>query len=107
MLRNHVFHHDIALGGCCGKHKGSCLDLVRNDRVLRAMKLLHSADTDHIGSCTLDVGSHAVQEVCHINNMRLTGGVLDDRIALCHGSCHHNIDGRTYRNGIQENMTSS
>ena len=33
MLWNNIFDQDITLGRCCRAHKGSRLDLIRNDRI--------------------------------------------------------------------------
>ena len=70
------------------------------------MKLLHADDPDHIGTGTLDVGSHAVEEVGHIHHVRFTRAVFDDRASLCHGRRHHNVDGRANGYGIQIDMAS-
>jgi hypothetical protein len=72
MFRDDIFNHDIASGRCCCKHKGSGFDLVRNNGILCPVKLLNTADTDHIGTGTFDIGTHAVQEVRNIDNVRLT-----------------------------------
>ena len=71
------------------------------------MKLCHTLDTDHIGACSLDVGSHAVQEVGHIYHVRLFGCILNDRVACCHGRGHHDIDGSANRYDVQIDMAAS
>ena len=73
MLWNYILNCDIPTGSCCSEHKGSCLDLVRNDGILCAVKLLNTLDTDHICTSTFDIGSHAVQEVGNIYYMWLSG----------------------------------
>lgn len=70
------------------------------------MKSLNTTDTDHISTCSLDISSHTVQEIGNINNMRLSRSILYNCTACCHGSCHHDIDSRTNRNHIKENMAS-
>ena len=70
------------------------------------MKLLNTTDTDHIRTGTLDIRTHAVQEVRHINNMRLPCSILNDRTTSRHRSSHHNINRSTNRNHIQENVAA-
>ena len=106
MLWNYILNCDITTGSCCSEHKGSCLDLVRNDRILCAVKLLNTLDTDHICTSTFDIGSHAVQEVGNIYYVWLSGSIFNNRTSWCKRCCHHNIDGRSYRYYIQENMAS-
>ena len=104
MLRNDIFYCDITM--CCGcrKHKCTCLNLIRNDRIFRLVQFLNTGNTDHVSSGSADIGSHPVQEICHINDMRLFRCILDDRLSLCHSCCHHDIDGGSYGNLIHINM---
>jgi len=60
MLRNDILYHHVAAGDRCRTHKCTCLDLVRDDRIFGSMQLVDAADADHVGSGTLDIGSHAV-----------------------------------------------
>ena len=71
------------------------------------MELLNALDADHIGARALDAGAHAVQEVGHVNDVRLLGRILDDRLSDCAGSRHHNVDRRADRNYVHENMSTS
>ncbi len=106
MLGNDIFYHDITLcrSGC--KHKGPRLNLIRNNRVLCLVKLLHTADTNNIRTCTFDIGSHTVQEIRNVYDMWLPRAVLNNRISIRHRSRHHDIDRRPHRNGVKENMTA-
>ena len=104
MLGNHVFDCDISHGGSCRQHKCTCLNLVGDNGVLGTMELLNSSDTDHICTCSLDIGSHAVEEVGNINHMRLLGSILDNCLALCHYCSHHDIDGGANADNIKINM---
>ena len=106
MLWNYILNCDITTGSCCSEHKGSCLNLVRNDGILCAVKLLNTLDTDHICTSTFDIGSHAVQEVGNIYYVWLSGSIFNNRTSWCKRCCHHNIDSCSYRNYIQENMAS-
>ena len=87
MLWNYILNCDITTGSCCSEHKGSCLNLVRNDGILCAVKLLNTLDTDHICTSTFDIGSHAVQEVGNVNHMRLLRRIDDCRLPFCARRC--------------------
>ena len=104
MFRDHIFHGNVTLGRRCRQHKGACLDLIRNNRILCRMQLLHSNNPDHVRTGAADIGSHAVQEVGNVNHMRLLRRILDNCLALCHGRRHHNIDGCPDRHLIQINV---
>ena len=100
MLRNNITNSNITTSSRSSKHKRTSLDLVRNNRILRTMKRLNTTDTDHIRTGTLDIRPHTVQEIRHINNMRLPRSILNDRTASRHRSSHHNINSSTNRNHI-------
>ena len=70
------------------------------------MKFLHTDDTNYIGSCATNVSAHTVQEIGHIHDVGFLCSIFNDRLPLCHRSCHHNVDGSSYRNLIQINMGS-
>ena len=106
MLRNNITNSNITTSSRSSKQKRTSLNLVRNDRILRTMKRLNTTDTDHIRTGTLDIRPHTVQEIRHINNMRLPRSILNDRTASRHRSSHHNINSSTNRNHIQENMAA-
>ena len=106
MLRNDIPDRYITAGTCRGKHISSCLNLVRNDRILCGMQLLNTHDTDHIRTGAFDVRSHTVQEVRDVNHVRFLGTVLDYGSSFRHGSGHHDIDGSTDGHCIEEYMAS-
>ena len=60
MLRDHILDKHISTGCCDSEHKGSRFNLIRDDGVLGLMKLLHTDNTDHIGSCATDISSHTI-----------------------------------------------
>ena len=78
MLWNHISDIDVPSGGSCCHHIGSRLDLIRYDRVFTAMKALHTTDTDGIRTGTFYIGTHTVQKVGHINNVRLLGRIFEN-----------------------------
>ena len=92
MLRDDIEHCDITTGRSCGKHECSGLNLIRNDRISRAVELPDTRDADDVRSGAPDLGAHAVQEVGDINDMRLLCHVFHNRGALGHSCRHHHID---------------
>ena len=104
MLGDYVFHRNVSPGNGSSTHKGSGLDLIRNDRISGAMELSDAFNTDHIRTCAFDIGSHTVQKVGHVYHMGLLGHVFQDRLSLRHGRRHHNINSSTNRNHIQINV---
>ena len=107
MLGNDIFYRHITLRHCCRKHKGSCLNLIGNDAVLRTMQFMHAPDSDHIRTGTFDICTHTVQKVGKIHHMRLFRRVLDHRLAFRHNRRHHHIHSGTYRNHIHINMVAA
>ena len=106
MLRNNITDRNITTRSRSSKHKSTCLNLIRNNRILCTVKLLNTTDTDHIRTSTLNIRTHTVQEIGHVNNMRLPCSILNNGTAGCHRSSHHNINRSTNRNHIQENVAA-
>ena len=104
VLGNYIFNHNIPSGSRCRAHKGTGLNLIRDNGIFRTVKPFHATNTDGIRSCALNIGSHAVKEVRHIYDMRLLGCIFKDGLSLCHGRRHHDIDGGSHRNHIQINV---
>ena len=104
MLRDNIFDQKIPSGGRCSHHVCAGLNHIRNNRVICAVKRLHTANTNHIGTGALDIRTHAVQEVGCVNHVRLPRRVLNDGVASGKSRCHHDIDGGSDRNHIHKNM---
>ena len=104
MLRNYVQHSHISFGSCRCEHKCSCFNLIRNHGILCPMKLSHTTDLNNICSCTTDICTHTVQEVCHIYNVWFLGNVLHNGLSLCHCRSHHHIDRCSDAHHIKINM---
>ena len=96
MLGDDIADHDVASGDGGGAHEGSRLYLIGDDRIVRTVEPFYSADPDDIGARTSDIGSHAVQEVCHIDHMRLLGYIFDDGLVCRQHRRQHDIDRRSY-----------
>lgn len=84
MLGDHIFDHNVPLGHCRCKHKGSGLDLVRDDGIITPLSLLTPL-IDHIRTCTLDVGAHTVQKIGKIHYMGLLGCIFNNGLSFCPG----------------------
>ncbi len=65
------------------------------------MQPVHAEDPDGIGTGTLDVGAHGVEEVGKVNDVRLLGGVFDDGGALGQHRGHHNVHRGTHGDHVQ------
>ena len=70
------------------------------------MQALHPADPDNICTGALDLGTHTVQEVRKVNDMRLFGRVVDEGLALRFHSCQHNVHRGADGNHIEENVAA-
>ena len=90
---------------CC-KHESTCFDLIRNNRIFRTVKFLHTVNTDGFCTCATNVCSHAVQEVCNINDVGFSCSIINNGLAFRERCCHQNIDGGTNRNLIQIDMSA-
>lgn len=69
-------------GGSSCHHIGTSFDLVGNDRVVGAVHHIHPVDFDDIGTGAADIGTHRVEEVSQIHNVRLLGHIFHDGDAL-------------------------
>ena len=107
MLRNQVFHTDIAPRNCRREHEGACLNLIRDNRIGGAVKPRHTDNADHIGACALDIRAHAVQKVCDVHNVRFLCRILEYGSSLRECRCHHHIDGCADRDNIEKDMLAA
>ena len=107
MLRNNIQYRYISPGSCCCEHECSCFNLIRDHRIFCAVETLYTTDLDHVCTCSSDVGSHAVQEVCNVYNVRLFRNIFQNGKSFCHSCCHHNIDGCSNTYNVKINMFSN
>ena len=101
MLGDHVADQQPSACGGHGGHIGTGLNLVGNDAVGAAVELLHAPDADGIGARALDVGTHGVQEVGQVHDVRLLGGIFDGGGALGQGRSHHDVHGSAHADHVQ------
>ena len=101
MLGDHIFDEYLTACGGHGGHIGAGLDLVGNDAVAAAGQMIYTANLDGVGAGSLDVGTHGIEEVGQVHNVRLLGGVFDDGAALGQHGGHHDIHGGAYGHYVQ------
>ena len=65
------------------------------------MEAFHTANLDGIRTGTADTGTHGVQEVGQIHDMRLLGCVLNDGLTGQKAGCHDDVDGSAYADHVQ------
>ena len=68
------------------------------------MHVIHTTDTNSIGTGTTHASAHGVQEVSQVDHMRLTGCVMDRCIAVRTSSCQQYIDRTTDSNTVHEDI---
>src|SRR5665647_1292980 len=69
------------------------LDAIRHDLVVHAVQRVTALDADGAGAGALDHCPHAPQEVAEIDDLGLSRGVLDDRLAVCGRGGHDEVLG--------------
>ena len=104
MTRDDVFDQHRTAAGRDRRHKGAGLDLVRDDRIVRAVQALDAADLDHVRARALDVRAHGVEEVRQIDDVRLLGAVLHDGLALGQHRGEHDVHRRADRDNVEINV---
>ena len=96
-------HVAVRRGG--SDHQRARLDLIRNDGIrAAALQPLHTADANHIRARALDAAAHRVEEVRHIDDVRLLGGVVDCRRAARAGGRQHDVDRAADGDHIHEHI---
>ena len=71
----------LAAGDARERHERADLDVVGADRVIAAVQLGGAVDGQHVGADALDVGAHLHEHAREVLDVRLAGGVADDRRA--------------------------
>ncbi len=72
---------------------GAGFDAVGDDAVIDTVHGLSALHVDRAGAGALDDRPHATQEVAQVDDLRLSGRVLDDRLALGGGGRHEQVLG--------------
>jgi len=101
MIRLATGDVEIAAGDGPGDQKGSGLDTVGDNRVLRAAQFRDSFDADHAGSRTVYVRSHFREQSRQVHHLRLARRVMDDGLAACQHRGHHQVLGAGDRDAVE------
>ena len=101
MHGNDVFDQHVATRRSGSHHKRTRLDLVRDHGIGGAVQALHAHDADHIGARSLDIGAHGIEKIGQVHDVRLLGGVDDDRAPLGAHRGHHEVGRGADRDDIQ------
>ena len=91
VLRARIFYTNVAAGDGARHQIRARFNSIRQNFIGRSAQALHALDDDSVGARTLDLGAHGNQEIRKINHLGLARGVLQDRLALGQGRCHHEI----------------
>ena len=81
VLDSRVLDHQVAAGDGGQPDERRHLDVVGAQPVAAAAEPLDSGDREHVRADTLDVAAHRIQEPAQVLDVRLAGGVSDDRCA--------------------------
>ena len=82
----------------------SHLDHVRQDTVVGSVKLIDPHDGEEVAGNARDVGTHPVEQMAELLNIRLTGRVVDGRGAFRHDSCHDDVGGTGDRCLVEQHV---
>src|SRR6476659_6128886 len=75
-----VLDRHVAAGRGRERREARDLDVLRPDPVLAAVELGHASDPHDVGADALDLRAERDEEVAEILDVRLAGGVADDRL---------------------------
>ena len=71
------------------------------------MKTRDADNANHVRTCALDIGSHAVQEVRDIDDVRFLRRILQYGSSLRERRRHHDIDGSADRHHIKKDVLAA
>src|SRR6185437_7171984 len=101
VVRTRVLDPHVAARDGAGDQVSAALYSIGQDVVRGAAEPLDALDHDLVGAGALDLRTHRDQELCEIDDFRLTGRVLDDGLALRERGRHHQVLGARDRHGIE------
>ena len=81
----------LTAGDRGGRHERPGLDPVRDDAVLHRVQVADAVDGQSRRADPADAGTHRVEAVGQVGNLRLAGGRFDDGPALGQGGGHHDV----------------
>ena len=91
----------MARGDRAGDEVGACFDPIRQHPMAATVQTLDAVDDDDVGARAAHFGAERVQTVRKIDHLRLTRGVLDDRLTVGERGGHHQVFGTGDRHRIE------
>ena len=101
MLGASAAHEDVAASDRGRHQERAGLDAIGDDREVHAVQPRRAADADDRLAGAAHLRAHGAQGGAEIGDLRLTGGVLDDRLALGERRHHHQVLGGADRGQIE------
>src|SRR5262245_9421760 len=71
--------------------KCTCLDAIRDDRVLGAMQPAHAIDLNDTASISADVCTHRSKQICQVRYLGLSSCIVEHRLSLGQNRRHHEV----------------
>ena len=81
--------------------------MIGGDAVLAARELGHAADAQEVGAEALDLGAERDEKATQILDVRLAGGVADDRLALGQHRRHDHVLGSHHARLVEEELATA
>ena len=106
MFGNNVFNKYIAVCSCRCNHKSSCFNLVGNNSVCCTFKIFYSLNLDYICTCSHNICTHRIEEICEVNYMRFFSSIFYDSKTFCLYCCENCIHGCTDSYNVKEYLTA-
>ena len=93
--------HTLVGAKSTGNDEGTSLNAVANRHMVGRVELLHAFNAHNMRTGINNLCAHVIEHVCQIDNLRLTGSVLNDGRALCLDGTHHDVLCGTYAGKIE------
>ena len=105
--RDQVVRLDVLDRDLAARHRGERgeardLDVLGADPVRAAAERGHADDLEDVRADAVDLRAQRDEEAAEVLDVRLAGGVADDRLALGEHGGHHRVLGRHHRSLVEE-----
>src|SRR6267154_4413797 len=97
---------EIAASQDGGNYKSARFNAIWNNAVPRAVKLLHSVDSDGMCTCAFDFCAHFGEQRSQVRDFGFAGAIFHDGLALGQSGCHHQIFSAGNGDLVENNMTA-
>ena len=106
VFQRHVLDaHTVATHGSHTDER-TYLNHVGQEAMLCAVKALYPHDVQQVGTDAADVGTHAVQQVTELLDIRFAGSIVNRRGALSKDCCHDDVGSTRDRGLVKEHVGS-